>query len=210
MRTHGWKGDPPRSDEEATARIIAAAMRCVARYGAKTGLSDVAADLGVTRQTVYRYFANTEALFRATSVAAASEFLDRLLSHISRDEHPADIVVEGMLFSLERLPKERYLSLLLTGGHRDVFLAEVTSPTALAFARSLFRRFPIDWNALGFDDDDLNGFVELSMRLLQSLLLEPGYPPRTRAAQRDYLHRWLSPALMTGAPSAVSTSRRGA
>lgn len=207
MRTHGWNGDPPGSDEEARARIIAAAMRCVKQYGAKTGLADVAADLGVTRQTVYRYFANTEALFRATSVAAASEFLDRLIAHVAELEEPADIVVEATLFSLERLPEERYLSLLLAGGHRDVFIAEVTSPTALAFARSLFRRFPIDWKALGYDDAGLDELVEFTMRLLQSLLLDPGHPPRTRAAQREYLHRWLAPALTTGASSVASIAR---
>ena len=209
MRTHGWNGDPPGSDEEARGRIIAAAMRCVARYGAKTGLADVATDLRVTRQTVYRYFENTEELFRATSVAAASEFLDRLLGHVAQHEDPADIVVESMLYSLERLPRERYLSLLLAGGHREVFIAEVTSPTALAFARSLFRRFPIDWGALGYADDDLDELVEVTMRLLQSLLLDPGHPPRTRAAQRDYLHRWVAPALIAGSSTTVSTSRRG-
>ena len=47
-------------EAEARERIVGAAMRCVDRYEpGKTGLSDVAHELGMTWQTVYRYFAGT-------------------------------------------------------------------------------------------------------------------------------------------------------
>ncbi|MEU5875916.1 helix-turn-helix domain-containing protein [Spirillospora sp. NPDC047279] len=64
MRTRGWRGRPPRTDDEARARIIEATTRCVERFGPhKTGLTDVAEELGVTRATVYRYFGTIEELF---------------------------------------------------------------------------------------------------------------------------------------------------
>ena len=48
-------------EAEARERIVGAAMRCVDRYEpGKTGLSDVAHELGMTWQTVYRYFAGTQ------------------------------------------------------------------------------------------------------------------------------------------------------
>src|SRR5690242_3990748 len=49
MRTRGWQGDPPLTDDEARARILDAAKRCVERFGpSKTRLADVANELGVT------------------------------------------------------------------------------------------------------------------------------------------------------------------
>jgi AcrR family transcriptional regulator len=67
------------------------AMRCVDRYGpTKTGLSDVAAELGVTRQTVYRLFPSTEDLLRAVVVAAADTFVDRMVARVLDHTDPAE------------------------------------------------------------------------------------------------------------------------
>lgn len=202
VRTRGWKGALPDSDEEAEGRIIAATMRCVDRYGDKTGLADVAAELGVTRQTVYRYFRSTEDLFRATSVAAAGDFLDRMVDDLTGLDDPGEIVVETVIYCIEHLSHERYLSLLVAGGHREVFVAEITSPTAIELGRALFRRLPVDWDGLGYDDDSLADLVELAMRLLQSFLLDPGQPPRSPAEQRRYLRRWLAPVVVGSPPAA--------
>ncbi|HNN48194.1 MAG TPA: TetR family transcriptional regulator, partial [Marmoricola sp.] len=51
MGNHGWGGNPPESDAAARQRIIDAAAACIDRHGvAKTTLSDVAQELGVTGQ----------------------------------------------------------------------------------------------------------------------------------------------------------------
>ena len=52
----GWSGDTPSSDEEAIARILDTAEVIVAERGSAVRIADVARSLGVTRQTVYRYF----------------------------------------------------------------------------------------------------------------------------------------------------------
>ena len=83
VRTHGWRGSPPRDDAEARERIIGAAMRCIDRYGSRTRLADVAKELGVTRQTVYFYFAGTEELLVATAQQAVGGFLDALAAHVA-------------------------------------------------------------------------------------------------------------------------------
>ena len=57
MRTHGWGGEPPRDDAEARRRILDATRECIDKYGASVGIADVARSLGVTRPTVYRYYA---------------------------------------------------------------------------------------------------------------------------------------------------------
>ena len=114
---HGWRGDPPGSEAEARERIVGAAMRCVDRYGpGKTGLSDVADELGVTRQTVYRYFAGTDDLLAAVARSAADGYLDRLARHLAQVTDPVQVVVEALAFTIQRLPEERYLGVLLTAG----------------------------------------------------------------------------------------------
>ncbi|MGV0659890.1 TetR family transcriptional regulator, partial [Mycolicibacterium pulveris] len=53
MRSRGWAGATPASDEEAIARILDAVDEVVAEHGSAIRLADVARKLGVTRQTVY-------------------------------------------------------------------------------------------------------------------------------------------------------------
>lgn len=94
MRRHGWAGDIPADDEEAIARIVAAARRVIDEDGT-VNVSRVAEDLGITRPTLYRYFPNLEALLRATAMSAVSAFLDNLAVHLQTYTAPTDAVVEA-------------------------------------------------------------------------------------------------------------------
>ena len=193
---HGWRGDPPGSEAEARERIVGVAMRCVDRYGpGKTGLSDVARELGVTRQTVYRYFAGTDDLLAAVARSAADGYLDRLARHLASATDPVEVVVESLAFTIERLPEERYLGVLLTAGRSGRFFAGVTSPEAIGFARSLLERTAVDWDKAGYGRAELDELGEFTLRVLQSLLLDPGTPPRSGPALRGFLRRWVGPAI---------------
>jgi AcrR family transcriptional regulator len=205
VRRHGWGGDPPADDREARERIIAAAMLGIDRHGAAgTSLSDVAATLGVTRQTVYRYFPSTERLFAAVGETAADTFLDEVAAHVRGIEPPAELVVEALAHAVEELPHRRYLMLLADMGRPEAFTREVTSPVAMRFGRELLRRAGVD-RASGYGPAELDDLVELLLRLLQSFTVDPGTPPRRGPALRAYLRRWIGPAL---APSAAHTPRR--
>jgi AcrR family transcriptional regulator len=198
----GWRGDPPRDDEEARERVIDATMRCIDRYGpTKTGLSDVATELGVTRQTVYRLYPSTDKLLIAVAEAAADNYLDRLAAHLAGLTDPADAVIEAMAFTLERLPNERFLGLLLTTGHSDTFLKGVTSPEAMAFGRAMLARMDVDWAAWGYDDPhELEELVEFCLRQFQSLVLEPP-SARSGSRLRGFLRRWVAPAVRAAQPA---------
>ena len=203
----GWRGNPPRDDEEARERIIEAAMSCVDRHGPhKTGLSDVATQLGVTRQTVYRLFKSTDDLLFAVGVAAADTYLDRLEAHVADLSEPGDAVVEGIAYTFERLPDERFLGLLLTTGRSEAFLKGVTSPQAMAFARSMLQRMNIDWAAHGYGAGEIDELVEFGLRVLQSLVLAP---PRHRsgAKLRSFLQRWVAPSVRATTARARPRSR---
>lgn len=196
MRRHGWQGDLPDSDEEAIRRILDATRACIDRDGDDIGVAVVARELGVTRQTVYRYFRTTEALLTATAIDAAATFLTRLEAHLAKQKGtPADLVVEGVAFTLEQLPDEPYMGLLLSPGRIGIFGRDFTSPAAVALGRSMIDRFPIDWRAHGFDTDDLDDLVEHMLRMTQSFVIAPGTPPRRGEDLRSYLQRWLAPAV---------------
>lgn len=190
MRTHGWSGAKPASDDEAAARILAAAGKAIEEHGADFSLSDVARTVGVTRQTVYRYFPSTEALLVAAAVQAVDEFLDRLTAHLAGVQDPVDAVTEAVATALEWLPQEKYMGLLVVPG-RTRHVESVTSDVALRFARTMVHRLDVDWTAAGLGDDDLDELAEHLLRIIQSFVVDPGRPPRSGTRLRAYLRRWV-------------------
>lgn len=186
MRTHGWGGDPPATDDEARDRIVAAAVACIEERGPRADVAQVAERLGVTRQTVYRYVPTREALFRATTERASAAFVARLSDHIRALPAGADGVVEGVLWCVRELPVDRQMSVLWAPGRVG---PAVTSAASLAFAGQLTRQLPIDLD--GLDDERVDLLSELMVRLIQSLLLDPGTAERSD----DDLRRFLALAL---------------
>ena len=205
MRTHGWSGSAPATDDEAIARILDAAGQAIDVRGADFSIADVARTLGVTRQTVYRYFPSTDALLVATGVHAASGFLDRLAAHLQGITDPADAVAEAVATALEWLPEDKHLGLLVVPGGPNPHTESVTSDVALDFAHSMVRRFDVDWAGLGFTDADLDELAEHLLRIIQSFVIDPGRPPRHGDELRDYLRRWVGSAIQ---PSAEPTIRQ--
>ncbi|WP_322858848.1 TetR/AcrR family transcriptional regulator [Mycobacterium europaeum] len=195
MRRHGWAGALPSSDDEAIARIVAAASRAIAQSGPDITISDIARELGVTRQTVYRYFPSTDALLVATALSEAGPALDRLAAHVADIRDPAEAVVEGIAHTLELIPQDKYLGLLLTSEKAVFYSASVTSDVALALGRSIIDRFNVDWDSVGITGDRRDGLVEFMLRILQSFIVDPGRPPRSGAELREYLRQWVAPAI---------------
>jgi AcrR family transcriptional regulator len=195
VRTHGWSGLAPATDEEAVARILDAAAKAIDARGADFSITDVARTLGVTRQTVYRYFPSTDALLQASAQRAATGFLDRLANHLQGVTDPEEAVAEGIATALEWLPQDKHMGLLLRPGRASAFSQTVTSDVALQFANSMLRRFDVDWARLGFADGDLDELAEHLLRIIQSFIIDPGRPPRRGTELRNYLRRWVGAAL---------------
>jgi AcrR family transcriptional regulator len=192
---HGWGGRPPASETEARQRIVDATALCVDRFGvAKTTLSDVATELGVTRQTVYRHFARISDIIGAVAAQGADAFVDRLVAHVEGVTDPAEAVIEGMIFCVRTIPAEPRVSLLLRLGDSDAFGRGATTATTIDYGARMLRRFGVDWAAAGITDADLHGLAEVIMRLLTSLLQHPGNPPQDEDRLRALLNRWLAPA----------------
>jgi len=118
MRSHGWAGNTPASDEEAIERILDAADKIIDERGPTTRIADVARALGVTRQTVYRYFPGTQALLVAAAMRSADGFLDRLASHLHGVTDPVVAMTEGMAFAIEQLASDNQVEFVLDRRHR--------------------------------------------------------------------------------------------
>lgn len=194
MRRHGWAGDIPVDDAEAEGRILDAARRAIDERGT-VSVSDVAAALGVTRQTVYRYFPTQEYLMAATALASVDGFLDRLAAQLGSITDPTDAVVEGIAYTFEQLGNDRYLSLVLQPGKASAFTAGVTSELPVGFGRSILQRFDVDWAAAGFTGEVLDDLVEFMLRTLQSFIVDPGGTDRQGDGMRVWLRAWIAPAV---------------
>lgn len=204
-RTHGWRGDPPTTDDEAVARILEAARRCIDEQGARTSLSDVAVEVGVTRQTVYHYFASTEAVLRAVALDATGDFLDRGARHVRDIDDPLDALLESLAFTVERLSKDRYLSAWWSAEHAGTGAAGISSELAVALGRGVLDQLTARRPDVHLAEDDADEIVEWCLRALQSLLIDPGRPPRRGRELRRFLRAWLGPAIAIrlGVPAPV-------
>ncbi len=196
MRSRGWAGVTPASDEEAIARILDAVDEVVAEQGPAIRLADVARKLGVTRQTVYRYFPNADALLIASSMRAVDGFIDQVVEHVRGLKDPVSAVVESVSFGIENLGGDPQLENLLTRRYEGDAVTSLTSDTAITFCLSVFHRFDVDWELHGFDASALRDLCEITARTVQSLLTDPRQPGQDGTELRRFLRRWLGPAIL--------------
>ncbi|WP_132992801.1 TetR/AcrR family transcriptional regulator [Gordonia zhaorongruii] len=194
MRTRGWQGNLPQDADEAQARILQAASRCVERFGLqKTRLADVAAEAGVTRQTVYRYFSSVNEMLSAVAAAGADDFLDRMGNALGWVRTADDAITETIIYCLHALPDEPALGLMLRLGETEFFTREATSSSAVALGAEMLRRLPVDWPAEGYDESALDGLAEMVMRTWLSFQQYPNHPPRTDDELRTFIRAWVCP-----------------
>ncbi|WP_068271625.1 TetR/AcrR family transcriptional regulator [Aldersonia kunmingensis] len=193
----GWGGNAPKSDEEAIDRILDTADEIIAERGSAMRIADVARVLGVTRQTVYRYFPGTDALLLATAMRSANGFLDQLAAHGRGVTDPVAAMVEGMAFAIEALSKDAQVMYLL--GKRTKqggMVTSITSDTARTFGRAMLHRYDVDWEDHGFGEDDLDELAEFGIRVMHSFLIDEGNEARSPQELRRYLNRWVGPAIV--------------
>jgi len=196
MRAPAWGGlPPPTSDTEARSRLEAAAQRCFERFGfEKTSIADVAAEAGVTRRTVYRYFDNSDQLLRAAFATAAGGIVDRMLAHARRHRDPGDRLIEAMVFLLREIPADPGIGPPFTQKRASAGSGRVmSSAVTMEVSHAALLAVNEDWSPL--TPREVDELAELILRLLESFLTDPGPRPRTEAQMRVFLKRWLLPAI---------------
>lgn len=179
---------------ETQQKIIDAAIRCVKQWGIeKTNLNDIAKEAGVTRPTVYNYFPNRHDVIRTALLQSGYHFAKRLISHINRFQTTEDRLIESLIFSLEELPKEPYLTLITQTDMSSHINADALNDAegqaiCLALFSEIFRyRMP--------PMDELIEITEFITRLMLSLLMIKGPLKRNADEQRQFLKRRLLPSV---------------
>ncbi|MBF4162483.1 TetR/AcrR family transcriptional regulator [Nocardioides acrostichi] len=195
MRTHGWGGSPPSDDAEARQRVLDAARRIVLERGRAPRMAEVARDLEVSRATLYRYAGDADDLVTQLADAQMPAFLAALETCLAGESDPARAVVAGLMFVIDRLPEDPYLSLALATDATGARAQSITGPQAQEFGRQVLGALPVDWPAAGFDAVRLSQLVEHMLRLIQSFAVDPGTPPRHGADLEAYLEAWLVPCI---------------
>ncbi|BBX03266.1 TetR family transcriptional regulator [Mycolicibacterium moriokaense] len=194
MGRKGWAGAPPADDREARKRILDATIASIERRGPqRTTVSDIAADLGVTRPTVYRHFASTEELLAAAAEVALDGWTARIGELTAGFDDATELLVEAVAYLIERLPEAPLLALLLETDRMRLVSRQMVMPAAVHRSRIMLEHTHIDWAALGFKGARLNDLVEFLLRMIQSMVIAPSDPPRRGARLRKYLRQWIGP-----------------
>lgn len=197
MRTTDWAGNPPETAEEAESILLNGALECAKHFGlAKINIKRVAEEVGVTRQTVYRYYPSSEALITAVSTYVVSDVLSNLTQHINEHEAFGDKIIESIIFLVNRIPSDPYLSQYFSSdaGHSQK-LAEVFSPIPLNYSYEFLKTL-YPYSDLSADEEKwLKLLAEHILRVILSLIITPSDLTRSPEGARCYLDQILRPVL---------------
>lgn len=185
-----------RSDSmDMRDRILAATRRCLIQYGApKTGISDVAAEAGVSRQSIYTHVGDRSCLIRAALLAEGEEFSDRIAAHLADlPGGPRELVSEAILFVLRELPQDpllRVFASLERERARDEIVLDFSSAMSHEFARQALG--PVQDRCRHASDADIELLADLMLRLTMTLFLVPLPGGHAEDHVRRTLKRWFT------------------
>ncbi|MGY0385392.1 TetR/AcrR family transcriptional regulator [Nocardioides sp. WG-D5] len=135
--------------EARRAELVAAAVRAVDSAGAEVSIADIAAEAGVSKPVLYRYFADKAELHAAVGMWAARQILDAVVEAVLAPAPTRQRVEAGVAAYVETIAEHPNVYLLLvrqhTGGTDP--LADGKQLIAATFARLLgdtFGRLGID------------------------------------------------------------------
>lgn len=124
MSDRGAAGDAP----ELIERVLAAADGCFQRFGiAKTTMEDVARSAGISRATLYRYFADRESLLTESVRRRARLNMKTARTYFSRRTTIEDKIAGGITRNVRQ-------------GKRDPLVRLLVSPEEMALAARLLER----------------------------------------------------------------------
>jgi AcrR family transcriptional regulator len=109
-------GSPPSPHaRDSRARVIAAALRCVARFGvSKTTVDDIAREAGLSRATLYRTFpGGRDEVLVAVVESEISSFFSELDAQLDAAASIEELLVVALVSSAEQLVRHEALRFLL-------------------------------------------------------------------------------------------------
>jgi len=102
-------------------KALAAAQRCFVRFGLeKTTMDDIAAEAGLSRATIYRYFNSKMEIAEEIGLRGVAAINATVVTQIAPITDPVARLVEAIATSIEFVTQDVYLRGLLTGEMRPV------------------------------------------------------------------------------------------
>jgi AcrR family transcriptional regulator len=157
-------------------------------------MSDIAKEAGVARPTLYKYFNSKTSAFTAAIDAVALEFAHSVAKHVSRFDTIEERIIEMILFVVKKLPRHKYLSLVLNP-ECSVVLAERAFSDERPRELSRIVIAPVvelrpDLRPEGEE------IAEVMSRFAISLILLPGRFKSSGRELREFIRRRLLPGLL--------------
>jgi AcrR family transcriptional regulator len=190
---------PHVAESSVPERLIDSAEECFARYGVpKTTVEDIARNAGVSRATVYRYFAGgRDQLIIGVLLRELTRFHEGLRKRLTRIPDIGDQLVEIVAFTVEEIRGSDSLVALFASESAGLTAgAAAASELLIKRTATLIRPFLESGDPRvrgGLDEMEV---AEWFLRATLSFVSLEGTPARSGAEQRDYLARFVLPAIL--------------
>lgn len=174
-------------------RLMNACAAIIVRSGfPAVSMTAIAEEAGITRQNVYRYFANASEAVNATLDRAGREVLEAQFMIYREEGEPRDLIVTAVMTSLRLITMNVLLVKALSSGGspRTLFNASLDEEITERSARELKRI----GDRVGWDEAECREVHEVLVRCINSFLVMPSRN-QSEVAIRTSLYKRLIPAL---------------
>lgn len=186
---------------EKSTQILDAALALFLEFGLrKTSIDDVAKRAGIGRITVYRYFADKNALFQAVVLRECQVAMQQIRRSLEKIDSPAERIIEGFVLAVSGARNHPLISRLMQT-EPEWLLPHLTIQgeslvlMGSGYIAELIRREQ-ERTQRASGDLEIELVAELMWRLLQSSLLTPGgrlAPQHDDSALRQVAEHFLLP-----------------
>ena len=181
-------------------KILCAARQCYLKDGiGATGMIEVARAANVARSTLYRYFPGKDDVLVAVIKREMEITNVAIHKKLRRYQHPADIIVEGIVLALKEIPKRPLLQAVFASDEDSKARRVIWgSDIIVQFGEQLLEHViqPALEQGLLQDKVPPEILVEWIYRTLLSLLTLPSNWITTDKALRATLHALLVPVIL--------------
>jgi len=190
---HYYKGDYPTPEEVMKNRLMDSCISCIQQLGMKkTSISDIAAQAGVARQTVYKHFHNKNEILSETFEREGLTFSEEVRHAIEHIDSEEEAFITSFLYVVENFAKNPILAQILEP--RNTFLSEVgmkhhnfAEIGQIVFAHIFERNKRLQ--------KDVEEISELWTRNAMSFIAMPSEKEKTPQELRGFVQRRLIPGL---------------
>lgn len=180
---------------DTRSRLCMAGLDCIKRHGyEKTTMGDIAAQAGIARPTLYKYFKSKQEILFAGIDTVALGFALAVADHARQFNTLEERIIETIVFVVQAMPQHPYLSLVFDEQmpralRERAFSDEATAVFAQITSRPLVEICP----PLAADEIEIS---EIMSRFALAMMLFPGRYGNDREGLRTLIRKRVVPGLI--------------